>query len=496
MKILSASQVQDADQYTIKHEPISSLELMERASNAFVEKLVELFPEKPTTCIFCGTGNNGGDGLAISRILRKKGWQVLTYVLGNYEEGSDDFKANLERVGEYSIITDDLEYPEIEEGLIIDALFGSGLSRPLQGRHAEKVEHLNAQTATRIAVDIASGLFSDQPMPKGALAFRADMTISFQVPKLAFLLPESDSFVGDWFIVDIGLDTDFIESQETNLSISEYADLKTLLPARSRFAHKNQVGRLQIVAGSRGKMGAAVLCTRAAFKAGAGLVNVHVPACGLSILQTAVPEAMVTEDVEHDLIKEIDQTGDTVALGPGLGTNQETVEALQNFLCMQTMPLVIDADGINILSENPDMLSIIPPESILTPHPGEFKRLVGEWENDFEKIEKLRSFCRKYRLNVVLKGAFSAVCSSQGIISFNPSGNPGMATAGSGDVLTGVVGALLAQGLQPLDALRLGVCLHGLAGDLATEKEGYPWITASDIIDNLAEAASWLDLMY
>ena len=493
MKVLSSQQIRESDRYTIENKPISSLDLMECASEAFVTRFLILHPEKQSLYIFCGIGNNGGDGLAISRLLLGRNREVETFIIGDIEKGSEDFKANLKRLDFFHIISDKKNFPEIPSGsIIIDGLFGSGLSRPIEGLIADLISYLNDQEAHRIAIDISSGLHADRPLPEKAVAFKADSTISFQVPKLAFFLPQCHLYVGKCHTVDIGLKQDFIEKQDTHFHLSEKQAIKNLFPGRSMFAHKNQAGRLMIVAGSRGKMGAAVLCTRAAFRLGAGLVNVHTPTCGVEILQISIPEAMVSVDEGDSFIHHIPETEDTIAVGPGLGTDAKSVEALSIFLKSNKKPLLIDADGINILAENESLVQMLPKESVLTPHPGEFKRLASDWKNDFDKLEKLRSFCLSNQLNVVLKGAFSAVCDSNGVVHFNPTGNPGLATAGSGDVLTGMTGALLAQGLSPFDALKLGVYLHGLAGDAAVRKLQTPWIQASDIIDFIPEAIGLL----
>ncbi|MEO9485803.1 MAG: NAD(P)H-hydrate dehydratase [Ekhidna sp.] len=490
MKILSSKQIRDADQFTIKHEPITSIDLMERACQAFVTKFLSLHPEKNKVSIFCGTGNNGGDGLAIARLLIEKSWEVAVFVIGDTENGSSDFKTNLGRLSFFEKINDAEDFPVISDSsIIIDGLFGSGLSRPVDGIHSELIEFLNQQNAQRIAIDISSGLFADAPLPEEALAFEADFTISFQTPKLSFFLPDCEKYIGRWRVVDIGLDQNFIQNQTTVFHVSEGRHMRALVPERSTFTHKSQVGRLMIVAGSKGKMGAAVLCARAAFKAGAGLVNVHAPACGVDILQVSIPEAMVSADKGENYVHSLPQTTDSIAIGPGLETKRETVIAIKNFLTSYERPVVIDADGINMLSQHNDLIQSLPKESILTPHPGEFKRLVGEWRHDFEKLDKLKIFCSNRGFNVVLKGAYSAMCNSAGEIHFNPTGNPGLATAGSGDVLTGMVGAMLAQGLAPFDALRLAVYLHGLAGDEAIRVLQTQWIQASDIIDFIPHAA-------
>ena len=495
IKIFSNEQIRKADEYAIKNEPILSCDLMERASKAFVEKFLMLFPEKKKIRIFSGTGNNGGDGLAIGRILKEHGWEVLMYVVGNPEKGTEDFKQNLDRADTCAGINVVGDLPAIDEDeVIIDALLGSGLSRPVKGIYKEVIDYLNQQEGVKVSVDIPSGLYSDKSIDKGTVAFKAHCTISFQFPRLAFLIPENHKFVGVWYIVDIGLSNDFIKNEPTHFYLTEERDLKSLVPKRSRFTYKSKVGRLLLVAGSKGKVGASVLAARAAFRTGTGLINVCSPECGTRILQINVPEAMVIEGSGKNFITKIPKSKDTIAAGPGLGTNPRTIAAFELLLKKRKTPLVIDADGINMAAKKPSLLKLIPKYSILTPHPGEFMRLVGNWENDFHKFELLNSFCRKNKLNVVLKGAFSAVCNSKGAIHFNPSGNPVLATAGSGDVLTGIIGALLANGLDPFDALRLGVYVHGLSGDMLEKNKAGLGMMASDIIEMIPEALKILSL--
>lgn len=484
MKILNASQIRASDQFTIENEPIASIDLMERASNAFVEKFLDLFPYKRPANVFCGTGNNGGDGLAISRLLKTKGWEVTTFIIGNIEKGSKDFLINLEKVSDYIELNSIGDKFEIQENsIVIDALFGSGLTRPIKGFYAQLIQNINLQKVIRISVDIASGLYVDHAIEMDSTVFKPHITISFQCPKLIFFLPDYFDYVGEFHVVNIELNQSFITDQKTNFWFIQKVDLMKNIPKRSKFTHKNKVGRLQIVAGSKGKMGAAILCTTAAFRAGVGLVNVQSPICGIDILQVAIPEAMVIPDKNEDCISKIHSTNDVIAIGPGLGTDEKTIGALTKFLLNHSKPLVIDADGINILSMNKELLSEVPKNSILTPHVGEFRKLVGDWENDLDKLDKLQSFCKKHQLNVVLKGAYSAVCNTEGEVHFNSTGNPVMATAGSGDVLTGIIASFLAQGLKPFEALKFGVFVHGLAGDMARDKVGEVGVMASDIIN-------------
>jgi len=494
-KILSPRQVQQADQYTIEHEPIESIDLMERASEAFMKKFLMLYPDSSRNIlIFCGIGNNGGDGLASSRQLQQQNQKVKVYTIGDLDKCSPDFKINLDRlpneVDSFHLQSSSY-FPDInsDNDLVIDGLFGSGLSRPIEGIQAELIHHINSSKASIVSIDIASGLFADKPA-KGDAIIHPSHTISFGVPNLAFMQPTLHQFVGEWHIVDIGLDQDFVSGLDSQYNLTEAEDMERLIPKREKFSHKGDAGRLLIIAGSKGKMGAAILAAQGAFRAGAGLIYIHSPACGLAILQVAVPEAMVTADEEDEMISNINvlENIKAIAIGSGIGTDKKTANGIHQLIINSVHPLILDADALNILADHPDWLGELPADSVLTPHPGEFKRLVGDWSDDFDKLEKLKILCVDHGLNVVLKGANSAICDKDGNIFFNSTGNAGMATAGSGDVLTGIVGALLAQGLSPLNALRLGVYLHGKAGDLATQKYGEMSMMASDIIEMFPSA--------
>lgn len=491
MKILTTEQIRQADEFTIRNEPVASIDLMERASKAFVSKFLELQPEKKSVAVFCGTGNNGGDGLAIARLLFEKGWSVEIFTLGNTDKGSPDFKVNLQRIQDrlkIEQVHEDWGLPKLDNHIIIDAIFGSGLTRPATDLYGKIIEKINSTKAIIYSVDIASGLFANS-FSNGAI-IEPRHTITFQFPKLAFMQPNLAAYVGEWHVIDIGLQESYTESAPTKNYYTDNALASSLIPGRDKFMHKGKAGMLLLVSGSEGKMGASIFSARAALKSGLGLLVVHAPKCGLDIMQKSVPEAMVSVDPNEVELSDIsipDRTG-AIAIGPGIGTSESTTRAVTALINYWKGPLVIDADGINILAKSNDLLKVLPKETILTPHPKEFERLVGTWNNDFEKLDLLRELCIKFKINVVLKGAHSAVCDSVGNIHFNSTGNPGMATAGSGDVLTGIIGALLAQELTSFQALRLGVYLHGLAGDLGVQKVGMHSLIASDIVNELPRA--------
>jgi ADP-dependent NAD(P)H-hydrate dehydratase / NAD(P)H-hydrate epimerase len=495
MKILSQDQIRQADKATMASVPISSIDLMEHAAKAFTVKLLGL-TRKAAANIYSGTGNNGGDALAISRMLQLKGWKTEVYIVGNPENGSPDFKENLRRLPDYiplTYVSKESDLPENNpEALIIDGLFGSGLSRPVEGLAAQVIDHINKSGREIYSIDIASGLRADE-ISSGAI-IKPTHTISFQLPKLAFFIPQCHPYVRQWHVVPIGLDQNFIDQQPTPFNLTEETEMAPLLPVRSRFDHKGNAGKVLIMAGSKGKIGAAILAAKGAFRTGTGLLFAHLPGCGSLAMNTALPEAMMVEDPDAEVIttNSGDNSYNAMVAGPGLGTAPETAKALKAFIQSTSNPLVLDADALNLLAANKAWLDLLPPDSILTPHPGEFARLVGQASDDFHRLGLLREFCQRYHVNMVLKGAYSAVCDIHGNVFFNPTGNPGMATAGSGDVLSGIVVSLLGQGLKPFEALRLGVYLHGLAGDIALEKYNELSIQASDIVEAIPSAINRL----
>jgi ADP-dependent NAD(P)H-hydrate dehydratase / NAD(P)H-hydrate epimerase len=496
MKILSNQQIRKADQYTIKNESIASIDLMERAATTFVDEILPFIDKNNKIHILCGMGNNGGDGLVAARLLFQMDFNIQVYVVQYASQGSTDFNINLQRFESICkenivLITegDENKIKDISaEDFIIDAMWGSGLSRPVTGFAANVIDMINQSGAFVIGLDFPSGLFAGK-MAEGTIV-HADLTVTFQLPKLSMFMPENYWYVGDWIVVDIGLNEDFIQKQNTNYHYITFEDVEQWMPQRGKFDHKGNFGHAMIIAGSKGKMGAAVLSARACLRSGAGLVDVHVPQCGYSILQTAVPEAMVSVDTDVNQFTSTPDLKniDTIAIGPGLGTESKTAKALKTLLIKASSPVVLDADALNLIAQNKDWLKLIPENSILTPHPGEFRRLAGDWKNDYHKLELLRKLATDNQLIVVLKGGHTIIALPEGNVWFNTTGNPGMATAGSGDVLTGIITGLLAQKLSPEKASLLGVFLHGLSGDEAMLKMGEHALTAADIIDCLEDA--------
>lgn len=493
MKILDAEQTRLADSYTIKHEPIRSIELMERAAISFVVSFYQDYYPRDRIAIVCGTGNNGGDGLAVSRILHKKGYKVQPFVVQPNPGGSADFTTNLAHyasLGEVHYIRDEQDIPDfLDYKIIIDAMFGSGLSREVGGIYAQVIEAINKikGEAHIIALDIPSGLFVDKPAT-GAI-IQACKTISLQLPKLSFFIPDNFQYVGDWQIVDIGLDQDFINSQETVYSTIEVEDIINFLPRRNKFDHKGVFGHGQLIGGSYGKMGAMSLASMSFIKSGAGLLTLNVPSAGIEIVQTTVPEAMVLEQAGEKVLTNFNilPKVQAIGVGPGMGQAKETIKAFGEFLRENDKPLVLDADAINILSEHRSLLSLLPKGTIITPHLKEFDRLVGDSVNHWQRLEKAIEFAHKWELIIVLKGANSAIINSDRHVVFNITGNPGMATGGSGDVLLGIITSLRTQGLTAIESAIAGTFIHGMAGDFAIERTSMASLIASDIANAIGD---------
>jgi hydroxyethylthiazole kinase-like uncharacterized protein yjeF len=497
-KILSSNQFRQADNVTIKSQRISSIDLMEYASKQCFDWIHGRLQGNPLTIyVFCGTGNNGGDGLALARMLKKHGYNSIAYVIHS-DKRSDDFLINYERLkelGEWPLMIDsDNDFPEISENdMIIDAIFGIGLNRTPKGIYKKIIQYINKSQAYTLSIDVPSGLFIDKSVTDKNSVIEAFQVLTFQVPKLAFLLPENEDFCLNWDILPIGLDQEFIDTIDSDYYLVEKQDMLSKYKMRSKFSHKGNFGHSLIIGGSFGKIGAVSLASKAALKIGSGLVSAYIPKCGYSILQTSIPEVMVEVDSESEIQFFNYKTKPTViGIGVGLGTSNKTQEGFAKFLKQNKTPLVIDADAINILSKNKELLKLLPKDTVLTPHPKELERLIGKWKNDFDKINKIQKFTKKHKLILVLKGAYTIIANNNEIC-FNTTGNPALATAGSGDVLTGIITGLIAQNYTAFDASIFGVYLHGLTADVALQDQPYETFIASDIIDNLPKA--FVDLL-
>ncbi len=496
MKILSAAQVRSWDQYTIEHEPISSLNLMEQAAAACCKWILEYDARAEHFIVVCGKGNNGGDGLALARLLLLENYRVSVYIAEQGQPGTNDFQKNLVRLREIdghqiSFIHPYSELPVFEANtVIIDALFGTGLTRPLEGFHAQLVTHINQSGSPVLSIDLPSGLMADSSSI-GFPRIKATHTLSFQTYKLAFLLAENADATGQVHILEIGLHVDYLQLAQASMELLEQHEIAGLLKPRNCFGHKGDYGKLLLLAGSHGKMGAAVLAAHAAMRSGVAMLTVHIPKCGYEILQTSVPEAMVSVDDHFSFITAMRPDPvifDAIGIGPGIGTDAETASFMQHLLERYRHPLVLDADALNILSSHPELLQKIPEYSILTPHPKEFERLFGDAGNDFARINLAVLKAAELQSIIILKGHYSFIAVPDGSGFFNSTGNAGMATGGSGDVLTGFLSGLLAQGYPPVDAAKLGVYLHGLAGDFAAQSHSENALIATDIIQSAGSA--------
>lgn len=491
MKLLSAQQIQQWDAFTMQQEPVASIDLMERAAQQCVEWLTHYDLVKNPIKIFCGKGNNGGDGLAIARLLIENGVAPSVFILEFGAIGTDDFQLNLYRLHQF---TTDIHFvqsaefiPEItNEDIVIDALFGSGLNRPLQLLSAAVVEHINQSGATVISIDVPSGMSIDKSS-KGNVIIKAAYTLTFQSLKLCFLVAENAAYAGKVHALDIQLDSHFTESIDTTFEVLSKEKILSGMKHRKSFSHKGDYGHSLLIAGNTGKMGAALLAAKACLRTGTGLLTVSVSKENLPILHIAIPEAMA-------MIRENDNSLDafsTIGMGPGLGKSEEMQKMVASVLKQFKKPMVIDADALNIIALNKELLTQIPEGSVLTPHPKEFERLVGVCENDFERLNKAIELSTQYNLVVVLKGHFTLIAAG-GKGWLNMTGNAGLAKGGSGDALTGMITALLAQQYEPLQAALTGVYLHGLAADLALENQSEESLLASDVIDIIGRAYNYL----
>ncbi len=499
MKILTSEQIRELDKYTIENEPIESINLMERAAKALTRAITQVWGTTQKVIVFAGPGNNGGDALAVARMMGEQGYNVKTYLFNVTGKLSADCIKNKERLanvasqGDFIEVINEFDPPTLNKTtLLIDGLFGSGLSKPLSGGFASLVNYINQMPCKVASIDVPSGLMTEDNSHNSASTIvHADYTFTLQHRKLAFLFAENQAFVGKLRVLDIRLSTEYLEKLQTPYTIIEEADVRSMMKPRGDFWHKGMAGNALLVAGKYGMAGAAVLAAKACLRAGAGKVTVHVPQRNNDIMQIAVPEAIVSHDVDENMFTEAvaAEDFDAMGIGPGLGTDEITATAFVSQLRRTQAPIVIDADGLNILSAHQAWFQHLPEGTLITPHPLEFERLAGTHFTDgYEKLQKAMELAQLMGIYIILKGHYTAVCMPDGTVSFNPTGNAGMATAGSGDVLTGILTALLARGYSRHDAALVGVYLHGLAGDLAAQQLGMESVTASDIIAFLPEA--------
>ncbi|MEO8961598.1 MAG: NAD(P)H-hydrate dehydratase [Ginsengibacter sp.] len=493
LKIFSVAQIKAWDAFTISNEPVKSIDLMERAAIACSDWIKESITNNLTIKVFCGKGNNGGDGLAIVRHLAQKEYRVEVYLIGDAASGSEDFTINLKRLNKASVAVHFLEscsqLPQLsDQDLIVDALFGTGLNKKLTGLYAGLVEHINASASKVISIDVPSGLFIEKNS-KGNPIIIANWTLTFQNQKLAFLLSENAPYTGEVVLLNIGLSKEFESKEPAPYSFIDGNIISEIYIPRTPFVNKGDYGYACLLAGSYGMMGAAVLSAKACLKSGVGKVTCYTCKAGYTVLQTSVPEAMCKVSGDQFIKGKIELEGfNVVGIGPGIGKHASHMILLKSVFKDFRKPIVLDADALNMLSENKDLYQLLPANSIITPHPKEFERLFGKSKSDFDRLQLALSKAKELKIFIVLKGHHTFIATPEGKGFFNSTGNAGMATAGTGDVLTGIITGLLAQKYSPLNACILGVYLHGLAGDIAAKKISKEALIADDIIQNLGNA--------
>jgi len=496
VKIFSKEQIYEGDRITTQRQNITSADLMERAGTQIFNWIhLRMQGAQVPIHVFCGIGNNGGDGLVLSRHLLTNGYNVITYVVNCSDKRSKDFLINYDRIKYETkdwpkLLKCESEFPEIaREDIIVDAVFGIGLNRAADDWVKKLFQHFKTSQAFTLSIDMPSGLYADKvPEDENGVVW-AGYTLSFQTPKMVFFLPETAKYTIQWEVLDIGIDQEFLFKTETEVELIGKHEVLPMYKPRNKFDHKGSYGHSLIVGGSYGKIGSVLLASKAVLGIGAGLVTAFVPKCGYTIIQSAFPEAMVVTDANEKMITNIkyDIEPTVIGIGVGVGTNTKTVNAFEAFLKENKIPLVIDADGLNILAKKKALLKLLPEYSVLTPHPKELERLIGKWKDDFDKLKKAKIFSKKFKVIIVIKGA-NTITVYNDKLYVNSTGNPGMATAGSGDVLTGVITGLISQGYEPLAATLFGVYLHGKSGDLAIETYGYQSMIASNIIEYLKDA--------
>lgn len=498
MKIFTGAQIHELDKFTIEHEPIESIDLMERAARTLTRALQEEWDNTSPVVVFAGPGNNGGDALAMARMLAEKGYDVQAYLFNTTGKLSPDCAVNKERLEEggqiraFTEVVHEFDPPVLEEGtIVIDGLFGSGLNKPLTGGFASLVKYINASKATVVSIDVPSGLMTeDNSSNVRASIIHATLTLTLQQPKLSFFFTENQVFIGRLHVLDIGISKEGIENTEAQFMTVEDNMARKMLRPRDPFAHKGSMGHALIIAGSYGMGGAAILAAKACLRAGVGKLTTHIPKCNNAITQISVPESVVQIDSNETCFTNPSdmQIFQALGIGPGLGQSENTAIALNSQLRRTACPIVADADALNILANHRTWIQQLPEGIIMTPHPKEFDRMFGHCSDSYERLQKAIDVADKLNAYILLKGHFSALCMPNRKVIFNSTGNAGMATAGSGDVLTGIITGLLARGYRQAEACVLGMYLHGMAGDLGVADLGMESLIASDLIDYLPKA--------
>lgn len=498
MKILTAEGIRELDKATCEAQKISSIDLMERAAQAVSCEIISRFLPSRRIVVMAGPGNNGGDALAVARMLIEQGYRKVEVFLFNVGE---KLRHDCEEERKKLITIDDVDFTEVTraftppylgpDDVVIDGLFGSGLSKPLAGGFISIARYINESGAYVVSIDVPSGLFGEwNEMANLRDMVHANLTLTFQTPRLSFFFAENAEVIGEWKILDIDLDDKKLKELQAEFMLVEPNNIRPLFRPRKPFSGKRDYGSVMLFAGSTGMTGASVLAARATLRAGAGLVTVHGPNKSIDIVQTAVPEAMFEPDRNEHFISDMTLHHDhqSVGAGPGIGTREQTIDALEDLLKRAPNTLILDADALNCIAKRPSLLTLLPPKTVITPHIGEFDRLFGEHKNDEERIKTAIDMAKRYNIVIVLKGHYSMIVRPTGRVCVNSTGNAGMATAGAGDVLTGVIAALMAQGYAPEHAATIGVYVHGMAGDMAAEELGEAGLMASDIADRIGRA--------
>jgi len=502
MKLFNCTQIAEIDQLTMKLEPIASIDLMDRASMAVADWIINNKGNKCPLWFFAGPGNNGGDAMAVARMLAFANFNCTVYIADFGKELKGDPAINLQRLRKQNLVSinridSETSIPKIPSAvIIIDGLFGSGLTRPLDGLAAEIVNKINKSQSQVISIDIPSGLMGeDNSLSIGSAIVRANYTLTFQFPKISFLFPENNQYTGNWEVLPIGLSIEAMSQIKSEYTYLTKEFISAKIKKRDKFSHKGTFGHALLIAGSYGKMGAAVLASKACLRSGVGLLTSHIPRLGYEIIQNSVPEAMTSIDPSDTVFTKFPELSSFSAVGIGPGLDQKTVSlnALQDLLHAKPTKMVIDADALNMLASNQELYRLLPPNAILTPHPKELERLVGASANSYQRLQVQLQFSAHYKVIVVCKGANTCISFPNGDVYFNSTGNAGMATGGSGDVLTGIILGLLAQSYSPEDATLIGIYLHGLAGDLAAATFGQQAMIAGDIIEQLGAAFMHLE---
>jgi ADP-dependent NAD(P)H-hydrate dehydratase / NAD(P)H-hydrate epimerase len=518
MRVLNSAQMREADRRTIEEIGISSLVLMENAGRQVVAAMEAMYTDLSDrqVAVLCGRGNNGGDGFVVARTLLQRGVDVSVFLIGNVSEVRGDARINMEILSRLGLTTVEiadsqaweLHFSEVTDcTLIVDAIFGTGLNAPLSGLIESVVADVNASGIAVVAIDLPSGLSADSAEPFGD-SIEAGLTVTLAAPKLPLVLPPAETRAGDIVIADIGIPSDILDTVDgPRVELLTRASMRELITPRTPDSHKGDYGRVLIIAGSRGKTGAAHLAAVGALRSGAGLVTVATPSSCQAVVAAMGPEYMTEaldeaagdpEEPREDMGLDPDNVdgvleiaGDVIAIGPGLGQSPSTREFIRTLVDRATMPLVVDADGLNAFVDAPEKLAGREGRDvIITPHPGEMARLVGMSPDEVQasRLEIARNFAVAHHVYVVLKGHRTLVATPDAKIFINPTGNPGMATGGTGDVLTGMIAAWLAQLLDAEAACKLAVYLHGMAGDLAEADEGEVAMTSADVAGHIGDA--------